>query len=186
MVNPPPYNLKTSPLFTVAFSNPDAVWSLVVSRNFATILDSCLGIWYNNHAVERLLVIFSFGKPRSLTWFSFGNPVWNLTTDMFHNLIPKGEMYLSVVNFIAEVFGLPTKEMYEELLNDYFEMKQKYEEAVLDKHRSKTPYIKVEENIFRYFNKYIVRTVHKKKRYTKSFDTIEEARNYLTEVKKIG
>ena len=92
---------------------------------------------------------------------------------------------MSVVNFIAEVFGLPTKEMYEELLNDYFEMKQKYEEAVLDKHRSKTPYIKVEENIFRYFNKYIVRTVHKKKRYTKSFDTIEEARNYLTEVKKI-
>lgn len=93
---------------------------------------------------------------------------------------------MSVVNFVAELFNLPTREMYDELLNDYFEMKRKYEDVVLEKRHSKTPYIKVEENIFKYFNKYIVRTVHKKKRYTKSFDTIEEARNYLTEVKKIA
>lgn len=93
---------------------------------------------------------------------------------------------MSVVNFIAEVFNLPTKEMYEELLNDYFELKRKYEEAVFEKRESKTPYIKVEENIFKYFKKYIVRVVHHKKRYFKSFDTLDEAKNYLTEVRKIG
>lgn len=91
---------------------------------------------------------------------------------------------MSVRNCIAALFNLPTMEMYEELLNDYFDMKQKYEDAVLkSKQVQKSPYIKVEENIFKYFNKFVVRTVHNKKRYIKSFDTIEDARVYLQEVK---
>ena len=97
---------------------------------------------------------------------------------------------MSVMNRVAELLGLPTQEMYDELLNDYMDLSTKYEELLKwvnsSESRSKTPYIKVEENIFKYFNKFIVRTVHKKKRYSKSFDTIEEARAYLKEVKQIG
>ena len=92
-------------------------------------------------------------------------------------------MRLSVKNFIAELLGLPTNEMYDELYDDYQHLLEKYGELMTNK--SRTPYIKVEENIFHYFNKYVVRTIHKKKRYSKSFDTIEEARAYLKEVKQI-
>ena len=90
---------------------------------------------------------------------------------------------MSVASVVAELFGLPTQEMYDELYNDYVDLLKRYEELSKDAYRSKTPYIKVEENIFKYFNKYIVRTVCKKKRYSKSFDTIEEARAYLKEVR---
>ena len=88
-----------------------------------------------------------------------------------------------VVDMIAELFGLPTQQMYDELYNDYAELLKKYEELSKEAYRSKTPYIKVENNIFKYFNKYIVRTVCDKKKYSKSFNTIEEARTYLQEVK---
>ena len=90
---------------------------------------------------------------------------------------------MSVARIVAELFGLPTHEMYDELYNDYVDLLAKYEELSKEAYRSKTPYIKVEENIFKYFNKFIVRCVHKKKRYSKSFDTIEEARAYLKEVR---
>lgn len=90
---------------------------------------------------------------------------------------------MSVANKVAELFGLPTQEMYDELYNDYADLLKRYEELSKEAYRSKTPYIKVEENIFQYFNKYVVKTVHKKKKYSKSFNTIEEARDYLKEVK---
>ena len=94
---------------------------------------------------------------------------------------------MSVKNWIAELLGLPTNEMYDELYDDYKFLLKRYDELLWkEPNKSKTPYIKVEENIFHYFNKYVVRTVHKKKRYSKSFDTIEDARKYLKEVKKIG
>lgn len=87
---------------------------------------------------------------------------------------------MSVTNFIAELFNLPTKEMYDEVIEENLNLRRELESR---KNKSLTPYIKVEENIFKYFKKYIVRVVHKKKRYVKSFDTIEEAREYLREVK---
>ena len=37
-------------------------------------------------------------------------------------------MHLSVSDCVAELFGLPTKEMYDELLEDYFKYKTMYEE----------------------------------------------------------
>ena len=96
---------------------------------------------------------------------------------------------MSVVNKLAELFGLPTQEMYDDLLNDYMDLSNKYEELLKwvnsTESRSRSPYIKVEDNIFKYFNRFVVRTTHKKKRYSKSFDTIEEARAYLKEVKQI-
>ena len=96
-------------------------------------------------------------------------------------------MYLSVRDKIAELLGLPTNEMYDELYDDYQYLLKKYSELVDGKpDKSKSPYIKVEENIFHYFNKYVVRTIHKKKRYSKSFDTLEDARKYLKEVKSIA
>ena len=91
---------------------------------------------------------------------------------------------MSVKDFMAELLGLPTNEMYDELYDDYQYLLKKYGELI-ESNKSRTPYIKVEDNIFHYFNKYVVRTVHKKKRYSKSFDTIEEARAYLKEVKQI-
>jgi len=87
---------------------------------------------------------------------------------------------LSVTNFIAELFSLPTKEMYDEVIEENLNLRRELESR---RNKSLTPYIKVEENIFKYFKKYIVRVVYKKKRYIKSFDTIEEAREYLREVK---
>ena len=94
---------------------------------------------------------------------------------------------MSVVNFVAELFNLPTREMYEEVIEENLELQRRIKELEKGKpDKSITPYIKVEENIFKYFKKYIVRVVHHKKRYAKSFDTIEEARQYLTEVRKNG
>lgn len=87
---------------------------------------------------------------------------------------------MSVTNFIAELFSLPTKEMYDEVIEENLNLRRELESR---RNKSLTPYIKVEENIFKYFKKYIVRVVYKKKRYIKSFDTIEEAREYLREVK---
>ena len=93
---------------------------------------------------------------------------------------------MSVVDFIAEVFHLPTREMYDEVIEENLELQHRIKELEKRKpDKSITPYIKVEENIFRYFKKYIVRVIHHKKRYFKSFNTLDEARSYLQEVRAI-
>lgn len=92
---------------------------------------------------------------------------------------------MSVVDFIAEVFNLPTREMYDEVIEENLELQRQVKELEAKADKSQTPYIKVEENIFRYFKKYIVRVIHHKKRYFKSFDTLEDARRYLQEVRAI-